>query len=361
MTTLHPNPTRRAGAWSLSRRGVWTVAQLELRQRVRSTRWIVSLVVFAVVVGGVTLLTWGVADLGGGVGRSAVGRMMFGFIVFFVLFLGLLVSPTLSATAINGDRAAGTLATLQITLLSAAEIVLGKLLAAWLASLAFLAVSAPFIVWAFAAGGTPALALLTTLALLAVMLAVVCAIGLGWSALTARTAGSAVLTYVSVAGFSILSPIVFGLSVPTVSGTEEVQVYGVTEFAVDGGYSNDCEVRTEERDVAHTERTWWLLAVNPFVIVADAMPLDPDRYGMSFDPMSGIKMGVRTAREGAHQPLDECWIDDVDAWSYELADKSPVWPWGLGFDLLLGAGAVWLAVRRLHIPQQTLAKGTRVA
>lgn len=364
MTTLErprATPARPAGAWSLSRRGVWTVAQLELRQRIRSTRWIISLVVFGVVVGGVTFLTWSVAGLGGGLMGPGVGRAMFGFIVFFVLFLGMLVSPTLSATAINGDRAAGTLATLQVTLLSAAEIVLGKLLAAWLASLAFLAVSVPFILWAFAVGGTPALALLTTVMLLAVMLAVVCALGLGWSSLTARTAGSAVLTYVTVAGLSVLSLIVFGLSVPVVSGDETVEVYREVEVYDGGNYSYECEVEEASRYVAHTERTWWLLAVNPFVIVADAMPLDSDDfYGMS-DPMTGIKTGVRAAREGVQEPIDECWSDDENGWAWDPDDKSPVWPWGLGANLLLGAGAVWLAVRRLHIPQRTLAKGTRVA
>ena len=189
---------RHTGTWLLTRSGVRTVATLELRQRVRSTRWVVSLVVFGVVVGVVTALTYYVArQTTGGVPAdtalaATTGRTMFGFIVFFVLFLGLLVSPTLSATSINGDRANGTLATLQVTLLSPAEIVLGKLLASWVASLAFLAVSVPFVVWAFATGGTAFIGLVTTLLLLAVVLAVVCAIGLGFSALTARTAGSSV-------------------------------------------------------------------------------------------------------------------------------------------------------------------------
>lgn len=356
---------RAGGTWTLTWAGVWTIAQLELRQRIRSTRWIVALVVFGVVVGGVTALTWAVAGgLRGEIGSDAdTGRAMFGFIVFFVLFLGLLVSPTLSATSINGDRAGGTLATLQVTLLSPAEIVLGKLLAAWLASLAFLAVSVPFVLWAFATGGTPPLALLTTLLLLAVILAVVCAIGLGWSALSARTSGSAVLTYVTIASLTILSLIVFGLSLQLVSADERVQVYGVDWRSYDGFEEpEECTTFEEERWVAHTERTWWLLAINPFVVVADAMPLDADvSVG---DPMSGIKLGVRSAREGASQPLDECWIDDDGGsmgWMQDPDDQAPVWPWGLGANLLLGAAGVWVAVRRLRIPQRTLAKGSRVA
>lgn len=372
-----PPPVRHTGAWSVTWAGVRTVATLELRQRVRSTRWVVSLVVFGVVVGVVTALTYYVArQTTGGMPAdtelaATTGRTMFGFIVFFVLFLGLLVSPTLSATSINGDRANGTLATLQVTLLSPAEIVLGKLLASWVASLAFLAVSVPFVVWAFATGGTAFVGLITTLLLLAVVLAVVCAIGLGFSALTARTAGSSVLTYVAIAGLTVVSLIVFGLSVPLVSGEERVQVRtedwspGVT-FDEDGRPTEEipCVLREEERYVTHTERTWWLLAINPFVVVADALP--PATGTQIADPMTGIRYGVRTLRLGVQEPLEECWSNQ--AWEERQAEEraradelGAVWPWGLAASLLLGGAGVLLAVRRLTIPQAKLPRGTRVA
>jgi len=364
-----PLPARDRHAWRVTWHGVRTVARLELRQRVRSTRWIWSLVAFFVVVGVVSVLTWYVADSTvGDIGpdQSYVGRSMFGFIVFFVLFLGMVVSPTLSATSINGDRAAGTLATLQVTLLSPAEIVLGKLLAAWVSSLAFLAVSVPFVVWAFSAGGTPPVGLLTTLLLLALVLAVVCAVGLGFSSLTNRTAGSAVLTYVSVAGLTVVSLIVFGLSIPLVSGTERVEVYGPDWSASSGWEEPQCTLHTEDRYVAHTERVWWLLAVNPFVVVADAMPTTAGS-AMIGDPMSAIKYGVRAARLGAQEPLQECWDPSYD-WDEQQRDEAQrlnalpaVWPWGLGFLLLLGAGGTALAVRRLTIPQGRLPRGQRVA
>jgi hypothetical protein len=41
--------------------------------------------------------------------------------------------------------------------------------------------------------------------------------------------------------------------------------------------------------------------------------------------------------------------------------QNPIWPWGLGFDLLLGGFFFWIAVRKLTIPYKTLARGTRVA
>jgi ABC-2 type transport system permease protein len=253
--------------WTLTWHGVRTVAELELRQRIRSTRWIVALVVWFVVVGAITGLVWLSTRniMAPAVGldsqvRNLQGPMMFGLVVFFVLFLGLLVAPTLSATSINGDRSAGTLAILQVTLLSPFEIVLGKLLASWVAALAFLVVSVPFIGIALGAGGTPVLAMFVCLGVL--LLAAVCAIGLGFSALIARTSGSAVLTYIAVASLSALSPIVFGLTYLTTTHDETVRVWTVPTSGWTGDTPPACVWEDQVQPVTHTERTWWLLAIN---------------------------------------------------------------------------------------------------
>jgi hypothetical protein len=39
----------------------------------------------------------------------------------------------------------------------------------------------------------------------------------------------------------------------------------------------------------------------------------------------------------------------------------PVWPLGLGLDLLLAAGAVWITIARLRTPTRKLARGQRIA
>jgi len=345
--------------WSLTWHGVRTVAWLELRQRVRSSRWLVVLLLWVVAVGLITFLTdlavsptpgtpAGVPDPSGGV--------MFSVVAFFVLSLGVLVAPALSATSVNGDRAAGTLATLQVTLLSPAEIAVGKLLAAWAVSLAFLATAVPFVVWAYLSGGTPFGRVLSALAVIAVVLAVVCAIGLGWSALTARSATSAVMTYLSVASLCLGSVILFGLTVPLVIQEEQVQVRDVTA-------QGTCEVRPQLTTVVHTERTWWLLALSPYVVVADAAPapeLGPDVF--AFDPLSTIRDGVRLAKAGPPDTYDWCPDPQTGVVQGEgPEDGGAVWPWGLGANLLIGAGAVVLTVRRLRTPTRTLPRGTRVA
>lgn len=348
------------GRWSLTWHGVRTVAALELRQRVRSTRWVVALVVWTVVIGALTLLMLGALGTVFGTGdagmtRASQGPVLFAAVTFLVLGLGLLVTPTLSSTSVNGDRNAGTLATLQVTLLTPAEIALGKLLAAWAAACAFLVLSVPFLALATASGPTSWWALLRVVLLIAALLVAVCAIGLGMSALVSRTAGSTVLTFIVVAAVTFLSPMLFGLTYGTVTSTDRVQVYSMPDDW-DGSADVECVWRSGERDVAHTERTWWLLAVNPFVVVADGAgrtALDDDS-----DVLGGLRHVVRQVRAGAEGKVDECWMND----DFEDATSdAPVWPWGLGLNLALGAVGYVLAVRRLSIPTRTLPRGTRVA
>lgn len=363
------------GTWAVSWDGLRTVAQLELRQRIRSTRWKTALVVWFAVIGGITLLTTGAFSAmneGYPQDEDPYGGTIYSIVVFFVLFLGLLVAPTLSAASINGDRNAGTLATLQVTLLTPAEIVLGKLLAAWAAALAFLVVSVPFIAWALVAGGIEPVALVTTLLMLAVVLGVVCAIGLGFSALVTKTSGSAVLTYLTIGSITVVLPIVFGLLVPVTTTQEEVRVWNVpATYTWEETTPPECEWTTETIGVWHSERTWWLLAPNPFVVVADAQPLagDVDQLASDGNILAMLQYGVRYARTGPAPEQD--WCSGMWGYGEDRAVPSPVeevqptdalvWPWGLGLQLLLAAGGVVIAVNRLRIPYDTLPRDTRVA
>jgi ABC-type transport system involved in multi-copper enzyme maturation permease subunit len=365
-----PTPARRwQDDWALSWQGVRTVAQLELRQRVRSTRWKVALIVWFVAVGAITLLVS--VFFRTAFDADEMGRTVFGLIAFFVLFLGLLVAPTLTASAINGDRNAGTLATLQTTLLTPAEIVVGKLLAAWAAALAFLVASVPFLLYALGAGGLSVLSLLSVLAVLTLVLGVVCTIGLAFSAVAAKISGSAVLTYLTVAGLSVMTLILFGLTAPLVTTTEEVRVWEPVSYGGEEYEAPECAWRTHTQEIWHSDRTWWLLAANPFVIVADAQPLPPDleEFEVS-DPLTAIQFGVRTARSGPTYEEDWCGgfmdeegnvVEGESPVQQPEPSEAAVWPWGLGLYVLLGAAGTVTAVRRLRIPARTLPRGTRVA
>lgn len=353
----HP-ADRPRGDWSLSWHGVRTVAKLELTQRLRSTRWRVALGVWFVVVGAICLLiTTSVTS--GTLGIRETGPLMFGLNVMFILSMGLLITPTLSSAAINGDRIAGTLAILQVTLLTSLEITLGKLLAGWAASLAFLVISVPFILWSFFAGGVAVTAVLSTLLLVTLMLGVVSAISLGFSAIITKPTGSTVLSYLAVAALTFGTLIVFALTLIPMTSTQHSTVLQGTEWDATTGEVISCEPMPTQESVTHTERTWWLLAMNPYVVVADAAP-GRETFGMSVDPLSSIRDGVRSARNGAGEPYSSCPAS-ISGVEEREPSTAPVWPLGLSINLLLGAGSVVLTVRRLRIPQGKLARGTRVA
>ncbi len=371
------------GSWRVSWAGLRTVALLELRQRVRSTRWIVILAVWA---GALVLLTWLITHAvhsvldpvpvpGSEQAAGQPGPVVFGIIIFLVLSLGGLIAPALTATSINGDRTAGVLATLQTTLLSPAELALGKLMAAWATALALLSAAAPCILWAYLDGGTPIGRLLVTLALLAVTLLVVCAVALGWSAIAARASSSAVLTYLTVAFLGLGLPLLFALSLPLVQQTDRVVVQQMSQASstdpgtgtaapdqLSGG-SLTCVQTTESVTRAHTERIWWLLAASPYVVVADAAPRRQSRVNGDSDPLTAIRDGVRSARLGPAGTESWCGTNDplTQQRESQAAALPSSWPYGLAADLLLGAGAVVIAVRRLRAPATRLPRGTRVA
>jgi ABC-type transport system involved in multi-copper enzyme maturation permease subunit len=383
----------------MSWHGIKTIAALELRQRLRTSRWPIVLGIWVLLIAGVSGLSyWATNDP-----DLRSGSAMYDIVVFFVLGLSMLIVPSLTATWVNGDREHGVLATLQTTLLTPWDIALGKLLSAWVVALAFLATALPFLAWAWFEGGVSGGRIALSLLVLVLVLAVVCAIGLMFSTLTARTVSSAVLTYLTMGALVFGTTIGFGLSAFLVTQEEEQQVYGIPENwwethqppAFDPADPNltpeqleeiqkaqtqptraDCITFTRTASVAHTERIWWMLPLNPFVVVADAAPSQPAKdngiYSSGFTPMRWISAGARAARNGPGDVHDECSgyvVNEPPQGSEDgsgdplgdALDSAPVWPYGLAFLLVAGAGATALAGSRLRTPVRRLPNGTRIA
>ena len=383
----------------MSWHGTRTIAALELRQRIRTSRWPIVLAVWMVLIAGVTFLAyWATNDP-----DLSSGAAMYDIVIFFVLGLSMLIVPSLTATSVNGDREHGVLATLQTTLLSPWDIALGKLLAAWAISLAFLASALPFLAWAWFEGDISAGRIVLSLLVLVLVLAVVCGIGLMFSTLTARPVASAVLTYLTMGALVFGTTIGFGLSAFLVTQEETVKVYGIPDSwyeqhqpppfdesdpaltpqqleELQKGQSQptraDCTTFTRRSTVAHTERIWWMLPLNPFVVVADAAPSEPRKvngmYTSGFTPMRWISAGARMARNGPDDGVkQECdsyiaqnqgssdgtYVDPLDT----ALETAPVWPFGLAFLLVAGVGAAVVAGRRLRTPIRRLPNGTRIA
>lgn len=360
--------------------GVATVAAQEFRLRIRAGRWrwllgawFVTLALFTVLVRLSMDATTGPETIGY---EQPFGTPMYGSLMLLVLGMGMLVVPALTAQSVNGDRERGTLATLQVTRLSAAQIAVGKLAAAWGTSLVFLALTLPLVAWAVAEGGVPFGRLVVTMLVVALLLGVVCAVAQALSALLARSTTSAVLSYLAVFALTIGTLIVFGLaaamSTETVTRTERQPVFAqpgrpgsVEPIEPYNRYEEYTYTTTESR----TDRVWWLLAPNPFVVLADAAPALPERRDPvthrpepnGFDPLGEIGRGVRSLRAGP-EPSPQMTYGGLSETPLEPQPSlPPVWPYGLAVNVLLGAGALLVTTRRLRTPVHTLPRGIRVA
>jgi ABC-2 type transport system permease protein len=327
--------------------GVVLVARQEFRIRLRTGRWRWLLGAWVLVIGGFTLLLDLSLETGYAFGTDvrARGVPLFGFLMLFVLGMVLVVSPALTSQSINGDRERGTLATLQVTRLGPLEITLGKLLAGWGVGLVALALTLPFAGYAFAQGGITVSRLVAAYAVVAVLIGVVCALSQALSALLARSITSALLSYLTVATLTVGTLILFTLVAPLI--TEER-----TTTSPDGiPYTYE---------IVRYDRVWWLLAPNPFVVVADSAPHVPPRVTANgdvvivddYDPLSAIARGVRDTRV---PPSDE-------PVNYDGENPRPaVWPYGLAFNVLIGVGAVAITAARLRTPSRRIARGVRIA
>ncbi|MDY0913297.1 ABC transporter permease [Rathayibacter festucae] len=337
--------------------GVRIVLGLELAQRVRGASSFVLLGLFFLLVGAVTGLLVVATGVFSGSG-AVVGGWIYSILVYFVLLLGSLVTPALSGTAVNGDRDAGTLATTQVTLVTTAQLVLGKFVSAWLVALAFLASTVPFLIVAVLVGGVSFASASVSMLVLAVQLGVVAAIGVGLSGMLDRPLMSVVTTYLVVAALSIGSLIAFGL-LTAVTQTEQRTAYIDNE----SGYCGD----DFETNVPRADYYWGLLALNPFVVLADAVPPRLGEFGSPEDLFSGVSLLVRQAQI-APEPVVEISCEKgytessrPDTPEEVFESTVPSWFVGLALQLVLAVGLLLGAIRRTATPAARLPRGRRVA
>jgi ABC-2 type transport system permease protein len=349
--------------------GLGVVLGLELRQRVRGKAWYILLGVFTLLVAAVTLLLWLSLDALGGDTAGGV----FSTLIFFVLLLGTLVVPAVSGNAINGDRAAGTLATTQVTLISTWQLVLGKFLAAWISALAFLAAAVPFLVLSIFLGDIGVDTIAVSVLVLALELGVLAAVGVGLSGLLTRPLFSIVVTYLVVAALSVGTLIAFSLLGLTVQSTV-TSTYVQGRFDANGVVEEDangdpiCDApQVSEYQIPRFDHFWGALVANPYIVLADAAPTHYDASGNPTDLFGFVKLGARSAQ----LPPDlETTYSDCDPATFEASGPSgreviesttPGWFVGLTLHLLLAAGLLvggWSATRT---PTGRLPRDSRVA
>ena len=365
----------------MNRERLGTIVGLELTQRTRSVAWYVLLGVFGlllVIVTALSFLAWG--------SMYQPGGTIYSTIVYFTLLLVVLVSPTLSGNAINGDRDASTLAPVQVTLATTGEILIGKFLAAWVTGLAFVALAVPFLVLATIAGGGAASTISVSLLVLVFEVGVIAAIGVALSGILSRPLFSVASTYLVVAALVIGTLIAFAL-VGMTTRSEVTHSYRGFEYDQYSGDSFPCmpgeepsegypcdedaevscgEWQTSTFEVPRFDRVWWLLAANPFVILADATPTQYDESGNPRDLFGQIKFSVRSAQQPPE--LEQRWDDCAPVPEQQMStprevieESTPSWFVGMALQALLAAGLLWWAWARTRTPAGRLPQGTRIA
>lgn len=349
--------------------GVGVIFSLEMRQRLRGVAWYVLLGVFFGILLLITVVTSIVVFSSNSVDSGQrVGGPLYSLVIYFVLLLGVLVAPAMSGNAINGDRDAGTLATTQVTLITTWQLVLGKFLAAWVTALGFLAVSIPFLAYCSLIGGTNPVTVIVSLLVLVLELGVVAAIGVGLSGLIHRPLFSVVVTYLAIAALTIGTLIAFvlgGLAVQT-----RAVIYQYDNVHVKSQTCTGLHNYTES--VPRFDLDWGLLAPNPFVLLADAIPTTFDSHGQPNDLFGIFKAGERGAQQS---PFRDSTPDATcrESLGYEsgsytgissakiIETTAPTWAIGMSIQLLLAAAALFGAWAATRTPAGRLSKGSRIA
>ncbi|WP_019202052.1 ABC transporter permease [Tsukamurella sp. 1534] len=372
-------------------RTVGVLVGLELRQRTRATRWRILLGVFFLVVSLVVFGSlWFSSTTGGDDAYRDWAENLYLIVMGFVGFLGLVIAPTMTATSINGDRKDATLAVVQATPASGLQLAAGKLLGAWIASCALLAVSTPYLVWAIAEANYPVGFSILGVVVVALLFLTYCGIGLGLSALFSRPIGSAAITQLVMLFLLIGLPVVAVMLVPTtetqVMANRPTWDYDPTD------QTSTCRVEMREVTIQHTERIWWIVAPNPAVVLADsAAQRDAGRHARR----SGENVYVDTGGDGLRRPQEsalgalaggvsefrtapaaaqdrgcpEKRSDDYPRYTdYDFGPGQDTtgylghtWYLGLLANLALGGIGLAFAARRLRVPAGTLPRGVRIA
>lgn len=135
---------------------------------------------------------------------------------------------------------------------------------------------------------------------------------------------------------------VYNKALPATTGSAYSVQVPVTDPATHEAVPGRFRAVTVTPDHPHSEKVWWLLAPNPFVVVADtaprAIPLEDDPV---YDALAEIRLIARDARGADRSDVMFNFQDDRRL-------GGPVWPYGLVVNLLLGSWALAVTVRRVR-------------
>lgn len=244
-SVMQPNPAATARRMSLGerlRRNPITLK--EMRSRVRGRRAYVILTFHAGLLSAVVSLIYAAYTASPQAGSNprdlqALGKIIFSVVVGLQLLLMCFVSPSLTVGAISSEREWQTYDLLRTTLLSARELVLGKLMSALLFVGLLLLAAIPVQSLAFLFGGVTLEEILIGTAMLIVTAFTFSSIGLFFSSLARRTLvatalsnGLSVLLVIGlpvllVVMLSLLAPVLYGFGSSPIDPATQVRLFAL--------------------------------------------------------------------------------------------------------------------------------------
>jgi ABC-2 type transport system permease protein len=191
------------------------VLSRELRGRIRGNRALIILVIYLSIIAAVTLLVYAAAasSFRGGISDPEAGRGIGKAIFITVMTVSLIqvcvITPSLTAGSVSGERERQTYDLLMTTLLSPLQIALGKLTSALAFALLLIFAALPMAGLAFLFGGVSGTELLIGVIGLAATAICYATVGLFWSSVMRTTLAATVMAQGSVILLLLIIPFLF--------------------------------------------------------------------------------------------------------------------------------------------------------
>lgn len=213
------------------------VLSRELRGRIRGNRALIILVIYLTITAAVTLLVYAAAASSYSAGISdpeagrGIGKAIFLTVMTASLIQVCVITPSLTAGTISGEKERQTYDLLITTLLSPLQIALGKLASALAFALLLILAALPMAGLAFLFGGVSGTELLIGVVGLVITAICYATIGLFWSTLMRTTLAATVMAQGTVILILLLIPflyVVISVLTDSFNGRQEpLYVYGM--------------------------------------------------------------------------------------------------------------------------------------
>lgn len=309
----------------------------ELKERMRSVRVPIVLTAYLVLLGSIVLMAEryiGSDRQFGPFAEAATGRIVFHYLLFFLLLFVCFMVPAFTSGVISSERERQTLHLVQVTLMSPRAIVNGKLAAA-MSYLGLLVVATvPLLSVGFILGGVSPLDVLRGYAMVLLTGLTIGVLSIAISAHLRRSIGATVLAFLLVFALTVGTWIAFGV---------------VTFF--------------QSRDFEPNPRPMWTIALNPFVGTASAIQ-GKDGGGRGPTPFEGLFSFLNQPRVVAEfAPVPDGFGRDLpgipQVRRVEPAKVVPMWVWMLFGYVTLSVVGYALAIRGVTTPRAVLRVGGR--